>query len=102
MISAAVKIFWMSILFTCACSPRHYHSCWFIHNPSFDQFGASLEKSESFWMITSYIRSEMKFRTEYIYENFDMTFPHNYKVNKKYDITTAGMSIYFAKGDVEC
>lgn len=85
-------------LFLISCSPRHYHGCGFIESPDFDQFGASLERGKGVYIIKSYIRSEIFFRTEYIYENFDITLPDTLIPGKEYRVGEIPAVIWYAKG----
>ena len=77
----------------------HYHKGGsFIHNPTFKLFGANLTQKENLFQIKSYFKSSIRMRTEYIYENFDISFPDNYEINKEYNITDSNVKIWYAKG----
>ena len=86
------------IFITISCSPRHYYSTGFIRNPSFNMYGANLKKQNNDYSIKSYIRSEIAIRTEYIYENFNISFPKTFQQDKKYNINEKGVTIWYAKG----
>ena len=86
------------LLFLPSCSPRHYHGCGFIQNPRFDQFGASYDHEKGRRVIKSYIRSEMRFRTEYIYENFDIIIPDTLITGKEYSVSDPGITVWYARG----
>ncbi|MBN1531502.1 MAG: hypothetical protein JXA20_02460 [Spirochaetes bacterium] len=85
-------------LFVCSCAPRHHHGCGFVDNPDFGQFGASLDRTGGCRIVKSYIRSEVWFRTEYIYENFDITIPETLATGTPHDAGTKGVAIWYAKG----
>jgi len=75
----------------------HYHfGSSYITDPDFKLFGANLTKSESFYKIESYFRSSITGRTEYIYENFNLTFPIDIKQNQLLDASQ--FDIWYAKG----
>ncbi len=90
----------LAILILCAtsCVPRHHHGCGFISDPDFSLFGASLHHDGGRYIVKSYIRSEAPFRTEYIYENFDIFFPDTFKSGKKYDISEKGVGFTYVMG----
>ncbi len=91
-----IQLIFIMFIYMNACSQSHHRGLSFITNPDFDDFAASLTVDRESLMIQSYFQSSIIGRTEYIYENFDITIPKNLERNKKYDVTS--YSIRYAKG----
>lgn len=73
-----ILLLFLIIIFSSSCnSPRHYHvGKKFIQNPTFDMYGASLEKiNEDLFQIKGYFKSSITGRSEYIYENIKILIP---------------------------
>ena len=81
-----------------SCAPKHYYSSGYINNPNFNLFGASLSLDSGKYIIKSYIQSSKSSRTEYIYENFDISFPDTFALNQKFKIENNRVYIWYARG----
>ncbi len=88
----------IAFLFIAGCAPAHYYKSGFIHDPSLDRFGASLAREGGSVVVRSYVRSEIPLRTEYIYENLDITMPDGVELNKKYPAGSRGFVLWYANG----
>ncbi|MCU0848767.1 MAG: hypothetical protein MUD12_12850 [Spirochaetes bacterium] len=86
------------LVLAAGCSPRHYYSCGFLRNPSFDLFGASLQREGGRYVVRSYIQSKEPFRTEYVYENFDVSFPAEIRAGDRMDMGDGRAGIWYAAG----
>lgn len=78
--------------------PHYYQDSQFIHNPTLNMFGAKMSIQQDQFRIESYFRSSIIGRSEYIYENLDLTFPKDFKLNQKYNIGSDQVKIWYAKG----
>jgi len=90
-----------ALIITAMCSGclRHNHyGCGFINDPDFNKFGASFSREAGVYIIKSYIQSGMILRSEYIYENFDITIPDSFVPGKEYSIAEPGVKFWYAKG----
>lgn len=80
------------------CQKRNHFCCGFISNPDFGKFGASYTHENGVHTVKSYIQSKMLFRTEYIYENFDISIPDSLIPGKRYSAAEPGVKLWYAGG----
>ncbi len=86
------------LILTCS-SPKHYHKGnSFINDPDLDEFGATFEKKNNQYLIKSYFRSSIINRTEYIYENLNLTIPKSIGLKEKIKIPDDRITFWYAKG----
>ncbi len=84
---------------SCTQSRPHYHlGASYIGNPGMDLFGSVLTSDSSSDYLKSYFRSSVRGRTEYIYEDFDMTVPKLLEPGREYGFDTPGVAVWYAKG----
>ncbi|HCL55828.1 MAG TPA: hypothetical protein DHW82_02325 [Spirochaetia bacterium] len=86
------------ILFSGCAGGKHYHKgTSFIQNPDFELFGASLKETAVSYEIESYFQSSIIGRTEYIYENLNITLPKDLEVNQTIPVGQS-LKVWYAKG----
>ncbi len=85
------------LLFSCGSGHNHV-GFEYVTSPTFDQFGATLAETEKGREIKSYFQSSLYFRTEYIFENFNITLPKSLTTGKEYSAGEEGVEIWYARG----
>lgn len=93
--------FLILILLATACGnvkPHFYVGTSFIQNPDMSMFGSLLTTDGGRYSLKSYFRSSIRNRTEYIFENFDMTIPALLETGREYSFDTPGVTVWYAKG----
>lgn len=94
-------LFTVVFLAVCAMScglPHQHKGPSFITDPGLELFGASLNKGNGANIIKSYFQSSIIGRTGYIYENLDIEIPGSIAAGKKYDISSPGIRMRYARG----
>jgi hypothetical protein len=89
------------ILFTAACGnnkSRFRAGTDYIRDPGLNLFVSSLTINEGVYVLKSYFRSSVRGRTEYIYENLDITIPALFEVGREYPFDSPGVTVWYAKG----
>ena len=88
-----------AIIILAGCGPSHYQRGFsFNMNPSLGDFGAALTENEKEYRVESYFQSSIFFRTEYVYENLNITMPKGHAPGTKHPLDGPGVSVWYASG----
>lgn len=75
-----------------------YSGSEWITSPEMELFGAEYAVEDGDYRIEAYFESRIKNRTEYIYENLNLTFPVDFEPDTDYTFTNDGVEVLYAKG----
>lgn len=65
---------------------------------SFTKFQTGFEQKADKFIIKGYLREKSFVKSEYTYEQFEISFPANIEINKEYNINNNDFAIFYAVG----
>lgn len=91
----------LTVLCICSCGnvrPGYHTGSAYILQPGLEMYGWKCYESLYHVALEGYFQSSIAGRTEYIYEDFQLTFPAGFMTNHVYSLRTPGVNLWFARG----